>query len=127
MLASISVPLQVFSFLSTFTCNKMYSRFVFGNFNNKKLNKRQHHARGAFKDVFDGTDINNVLWYSEKRIYQAKLKSIEQNGVTDMVALIPQFSTNQLHTSSANTADSDKCTTGMTLPFVQIFVVEVAE
>ena len=35
--------LQVFCSLSTFTCNKMYSRFVFGTFDSKKLNKRQRH------------------------------------------------------------------------------------
>ena len=67
----------------------MYSRFVFGNFDSKKLNKRQRRPRGAFKDVFDGTDINNVLWYSKKRIYQEKLKATEQNSMANMVALIP--------------------------------------
>ena len=86
----------------------MYSKFVFRNFDSEKLNKRQCHPSGAFKDVFDGTDINNVLWYSKKRIYQAKLKATEQNGATNMVALIPQSSTNPLDTFSTNTADSNK-------------------
>ena len=97
------------SFSSTSTCNKMYSRFVFSNFDNKNLNKRQRHTYGAFKDVFDGSNVNNLLWYSKKRIYQAKLKATEQNGTTDMVALLPRSSTTPLpSTSSANTADNDK-------------------
>ena len=86
----------------------MYSRFVFGNFDTQGLNKRQHHLRGAFLDVFDKTSINSVLWYSKKRIYQDKLKATEQNSVTDMVALVPRSLTNPLYTSSANTADSVK-------------------
>ena len=86
----------------------MYSRFVFGNFDNQNLNKRQRHLPSAFVDVFDGTNINSVLWYSKKRIYQDKLKATEQNGATNMVALIPRSSTNPLYTSSTNTADSDK-------------------
>ena len=61
----------------------MYSRFVFGNSDSQNLNKRQRHPRGAFLDVFDGTNINNVLWYSKKRIYQEKLKAMEQNSATD--------------------------------------------
>ena len=61
----------------------MYSKFVFGNFDTQSLNKRQRHPRGAFLDVFDGTNINSVLWYSKKRIYQDKVKVTEQNGATN--------------------------------------------
>ena len=97
------------SFSFTSTCNKMYSRFVFSNFNNKNLNKRQRHTYGAFKDVFDGSNVNNLLWYSKVRIHQVKLKAQEENGAMDMVALLPRSSTTPLpFTSSANTADDNE-------------------
>ena len=72
------------------------------------MEKKERHTYGAFKDLFDGTNVDNLLWYSKVRIHQAKLKALEQNGATNMVALIPRSSTNPLHTSSANTANSDK-------------------
>mgnify|MGYP003321325042 CR=1 FL=1 len=85
----------------------MYSRFIFSNFDNQDLKKKARHQYGAFVDIFDGTNINNILWYSKLRIHQAKLKSQEQNNATDMVALVPQSSTiSPPSLSSANTANN---------------------
>ena len=79
----------------------MYCKFVFGNFDNHNLNKRQRHLRGAFLQVFDGTNDESLLWYYKKRVYQAKLQATADNGATNMDALIPPSSTNPLGTSSA--------------------------
>ena len=105
--------LQVFSFSSYYLYKiKMYSKFVFGNFDHKNLNKRQCHPRGAFLEVFDGTDGDNMLWYCKKRMYQEKLWATADNTATNMVALFPQSSRNPLHVplnpSSANKVNSDK-------------------
>ena len=61
----------------------MYSRFVFGNFQNQNTEKKERHTYGAFKDLLDGTNVDNLLWYSKVRIPQAKLKAQEQNSATD--------------------------------------------
>ena len=66
----------------------MYSKFVFGNFDHQNLNKRQRHPRGAFLQVFDGTDGDNMLWYCKKRMYQDKLRATAHNAVTDREAFI---------------------------------------
>ena len=88
----------------------MYCRCAFRNFYNHNLIKRQRHPRGAFLQVFDGTNDENLLWYYKKRVYQAKLQATAENGATNMVALIPRSSTNPLNTSSATIADSDEST-----------------
>ena len=62
----------------------MYCKFAFGNFDNHNLNKRQRHPRGAFLQVFDGTNDENLLWYYKKRVYQAKLQATAENSATDM-------------------------------------------
>ena len=94
----------------------MYSRFIFGNFENQDLKKKEHHQYGAFVNLFKGTDINNVLLYSKLRIHQAKLKSQEQNNATDMVALVSRSSTiSPPSLSSANTAN-DKPAPWDTIP-----------
>ena len=107
-MASIFVHYKYFLLLLLNLQKEMYCKFAFGNFDNHNLNKRQRHPRGAFLQVFDGTNDENLLWYYKKRLYQPKLQATAEIGATDMVALIPQSSTNPLNTSSANTADSDK-------------------
>ena len=61
----------------------MYSKFVFGNFDNQSLNKRQRHPRGAFLGVFDGTNADSLLWYSKKRMYQDKIRATADNSATN--------------------------------------------
>ena len=95
------------SFISTF--NNMYSRFIFVNFQNQNIEMKERHTYGAFKDLLDGINVDNLLWYSKVRTHQAKLQAQEQNGATDMVALLPRSSTTPLpSTSSANTANDDE-------------------
>ena len=65
----------------------MYSKFVFGNFDNHNLNKRQRRPRGAFLEVFGGTNADSLLWYYKKRVYQAKLQATADNGATDTYML----------------------------------------
>ena len=65
----------------------MYSRFVFGNFSDHNLNKRQRHPYGAFLDVFDGTGDQNLFWHCKKRMFQHKIRATSENAATDMVAL----------------------------------------
>ena len=52
----------------------MYSTFVFGNFQNQNTEKKERHTYGASKDLLDGTNADNRLWYSKVRIHKAKLK-----------------------------------------------------
>ena len=86
----------------------MYSRFIFRNFDNQDLKKKARHQYGAFADIFDRTGFNNILWYYKLRTHQAKLKFQEQNNATDMVALLPRFSTIPPPSlSSANTANDE--------------------
>ena len=86
----------------------MYSRFIFDNFKNQDLKKKERHQYGAFVDVFKVTDIDNLLWSSRLRINQAMLKSQEQSNLTDMVALIPRSSTiSPPSLSSVNIADDE--------------------
>ena len=64
----------------------MYSRFVFGNFNDFNdydLNKRQRHPYGAFLDVFDGTGDQNLFWHCKKRMFQNKIRATSENAATD--------------------------------------------
>ena len=64
----------------------MYSRFVFGNFNDFNdydLNKRQRHPYGAFLDVFDGTGDQNLFWHCKKRMFQNKIRATSENTATD--------------------------------------------
>ena len=64
----------------------MYSRFVFGNFSNfsdHDLNKRQRHPYGAFLDVFNGTDDQNLFWHCKKRMFQHKIRATLENAATD--------------------------------------------
>ena len=72
----------------------MYCKFAFRNFDNCNLNKRQRHPRGAFIQVFDGTNDKKLLLYCKKRVYQAKLQATAENGATNVVLTPEGYSWN---------------------------------
>ena len=85
----------------------MYSRFVFGNFNDFNdydLNKRQRHPYGAFLDFFDGIGDQNLFWHCKKRMFQNKIRATSENAATDKVKEI-RLTRSTTHPIKSITAD----------------------
>ena len=69
----------------------MYSKFVFSNFSNHDLNKRQRHPYGAFLDIFDGINDENLYWHCKKRMFQHKICATSEDAATDSYATHPDM------------------------------------